>query len=163
MHPISTQVYGDISVFGKCLKLSHITLSGNSGVYGDISVFSTMPQLEIFQFTDTRAANIYGDISSLKNCLNLLGISIQNNLIYGDINAFANNKNIENIRLYQSPNISGSVNSLANCTSLKYLVVNKPRSTITGTSEQTWKNLIFITQTQIQFQAIYLIYVIALN
>lgn len=69
--------------------------------------------------------------------IKLEGLSIQNKTIYGDISNLRNCINLQNLRLYDS-SVSGNIASLANCTNLIHLNVNKPRSTLTGTSEQTW-------------------------
>ena len=90
-------------------------------VSGDISVFSNM---NLTKFNSWRCPNIYGDIGE----------------------CFKSSSSLCETRLYNTQ-ISGSINSLASCTRLVALDVNKLRSAITGTSGQTWNKLFYSGQT----------------
>lgn len=91
----------------------------NNYCKGSIEAFANHPNIAyIVTSVDApnKNQNITGDISTLVNCPNLI-----------------------HLQVFNCPNVSGSVNSFANKTNLWNLYVNKPRSTLTGTSEQTWK------------------------
>ena len=87
---------------------------------------------------------VYGSIDSLSNLTKLVWVSIlDSSSISGDISIFANMLNIEGLA-FRNTQVSGSINSLTNLNRLRDLNVNKPRSTLTGTSEQTWKLYVYL-------------------
>ena len=111
-----SDIYGDISVFKNLINFKQLMCHGTK-LSGNLLSFKNHPSIEVIGLAEINT--ISGDISSLSTC-------------YKTLNYFANSDN---------PNVSGDISSLRNCTSLKTLTVNKSRSTLTGTSEQTWNGL----------------------
>ena len=83
----NTQVTGDISVLGKLTGLKFVVLS-NTKVTGDIAVFGKLTNLT--QIPTINRTGVTGDIAVYKNCnfktLQLLGTSV-----YGDLSVLPNN------------------------------------------------------------------------
>ena len=133
-------LYGDISTFKNLTNLKSINIYG-AAYTGDMSVFANMPNLEVLNMG--AQSGVYGSINSLSNLTRIYWVSILNSSsISGDISIFANMLNMSCIALSDTQ-VSGSINGLTNLNSLHTLSVNKSRSTLTGTSEQTWNIFVY--------------------
>ena len=118
-------ITGDISVLINHQKLRSFTINGSFGLYGDISVFANCPNLEQLLFSQN---TLYGSINDLANLSKLADLQFISSAMTGSIDSFANNKTIVVLIIPGPDNgsnsISGSVNSLINCTNLRQLHVN---------------------------------------
>jgi len=131
---VNELIYGDIKAISNCNKLAQITITSNFNIIGQLSAFANKPDLYFIYVPITGISDDIINMPDIPN-LSVLHFTKCKNLT-GDISIFAKFPKLNYVTIHDTQ-LYGNVSVFSDKTRLQALYVNKPRSTLTGTSEQT--------------------------